>query len=277
VRSLFAGRIVQTLRDRTMERPAGVCSVVVDGWGTKVYVACAGGLCAFGKRVGTAEFKILAALPFPDADNVRFDPTTLRVWVGFGGGRIGAIHTVTDVADPADLGAVLAAHPEAFALGPCGSRLYVNLAAKGAVVVVDASSGAVHASHALPSGCAQNYALAMDDGEDEKPRLLLGVRQPPCVLTLDCATGAELGRLPCAPDVDDLLLDAATKTLYAISGAGSVEAFSVGADAECLGAVATAVGARTGVWCPQRRRLYVAAPRTGACPVARVLVFQPTA
>src|SRR5689334_14986090 len=59
-----------------------------------------------------------------DADNVRYDASAKRVYVGFGGGALAAIDPVTARV----IGeAKLAGHPESFQLERNGSRVFVNV------------------------------------------------------------------------------------------------------------------------------------------------------
>src|SRR5438128_817890 len=77
-----------------------------------------------------------------DADNVRLDPTTGRIWVGYGDGALGAM----DV-NGTRVGEVrLSAHPESFQIEKSGPRIFVNLPDAKKIAVVDRNKGAVIAS-----------------------------------------------------------------------------------------------------------------------------------
>src|SRR6266446_5113393 len=69
-------------------------------------------------------FQLVGELNFKDdADNVRYDNTTKKIYVGFGSGGIAIINAV----DGKQLGSItLAAHPEAFELEKHGRRIFVN-------------------------------------------------------------------------------------------------------------------------------------------------------
>ena len=104
----------------------------------------------------------------------------------------------------------------------------------------------------------------------------------------DTDTGAEIARVPCAGDMDDLCYDPARRRLHVISahGGGTVttidltsrENFVRLAAATQAGTqaaaptVQTSIGARTGCWDSGRDSLYVACPATAKTP-ARLLVY----
>eukprot|EP00041_Stephanoeca_diplocostata_P015982 m.310781 g.310781 ORF g.310781 m.310781 type:complete len:393 (-) comp20214_c0_seq5:139-1317(-) len=100
----------------------------------------------------------------------------------------------------------------------------------------------------------------------------------------------------CAADADDVCYDAARDAVYVPTGSGVVDTFYVerspdpvhrpsgsnaGVDQNSPvslrpgGRVTSAVGARTGLFVPERDRLYVAAPATAVAP-ARLLVYAPS-
>ena len=68
-----------------------------------------------------------------DADNVRLDSTSGRVWVGYGSGALAALDT--DGKKLADI--PVGGHPESFQLEKNGSRIFVNVPDAGKIAVVD--------------------------------------------------------------------------------------------------------------------------------------------
>src|SRR3954471_24460615 len=75
-----------------------------------------------------------------DADNVRYDDSAKRIYIGFGNGGI----TVIRADNGAGLGSVKrAAHPEAFALEKHGRRIFVNVPEAEQVAVFDRDRGTV--------------------------------------------------------------------------------------------------------------------------------------
>src|SRR5258705_12666078 len=72
-----------------------------------------------------------------DADNIRVDPATKRVFIGYGSGALAVI-------DPSTRSKVedipLKAHPESFQIDPDTSQIFVNVPDARGIVVVDTTS-----------------------------------------------------------------------------------------------------------------------------------------
>ena len=203
----------------------------------------------------------------PDADNVRRLAADRAVVVGFGSGKLGWL----DAASGEPRGGVpLPGHPEAFEAETGGHRLFVNVPSARAVVVVDLGKRVEVARWTL-AGASGNFPMALDERHG---RLFVGTRSPPRLLAYDTGSGTIVANVPIAGDVDDLFLDERRKRLYAICGAGRIDVIRAASPDryELEGSIATARGARTGLFVPAQRRLYVAAPATGEAP-ARILVY----
>jgi hypothetical protein len=69
-----------------------------------------------------------------------------------------------------------------------------------------------------------------------------------------------------------MFVDTTRRRLYVIGGEGFVDVFSIDATYNRLARLATAPGARTGLFVKQQNRLYVAVPHRNA-QRASVLVF----
>jgi DNA-binding beta-propeller fold protein YncE len=202
-----------------------------------------------------------------DADNLRYDATRKRLYVGYGNGALG----VYDAAKGARLPDVaLDAHPESFQLDAASGRIFVNVASLQKVAVVDANRSAVTATWPVRAGAA-SFPMAFDAAHH---RLFVLTRKPPHLVVLDAETGKEVATLPADGDADDLFYDAAQKRLYGCFGAGSVIVYDQG-DADhytALAKIPTAAGARTGLFAPDLQRLFVAVPHRSN-PGAEIRVF----
>ena len=220
--------------------------VVANGQGTGVEMIDAG------------DFHPLRAIPLgADADNVRYDGTAKRVYVGYASGTLAAV-------DPADgrvvARAPLEGHPESFQLESAGSRIFVNVPSAGHIAVVDRSAMRVTATWPV-SAAKANYPMALD--EDGK-RLFIGCRRPAVVLVYDTTSGKQAASFPIVGDTDDMFFDAARKRLYVIGGEGFVDVFSTEGKYDRIAHIATAAGARTALFVKQQSRLYVAVPHRGS-------------
>lgn len=204
-----------------------------------------------------------------DSDNERWDPTSKSVVVGFGEGGLAFV-------DPAS-GKVtsrvkLKGHPEAFEVD--GGRVYVNVPPADEVAVVDIAKGEQVASWAV-DGADANYPMALDA---EGHRLYVGCRQPPKMLVYDTESGKQVASVAISADVDDIFWDAATRRLYLSCGEGYLDVVQrdEGDEFKRIAKVATAKGARTCLFVPERRVLYVAAPHRGEGGAASVKVYRVT-
>jgi len=193
-----------------------------------------------------------------DADNIRYDVATHTLYVGYGAGALGLIDA-TRAQRRGDI--PLQGHPEAFQLEQAGPRIFVNVPSAHHIAVVDRTARAVITTWPLQDAAA-NFPMALDETHH---RLFVGVRTPPLLLVLDTASGKEMARVPTVGDVDDLFYDAPHRRLYIAGGAGLLSMVAQ-EDADHYTPVATiptASGARTALWVPELRRLYLAVPHRG--------------
>jgi YVTN family beta-propeller protein len=219
----------------------------------KVVVANTGGtVVAFEDP----SFKLLATIPqMDDADNLRIDAVTNQLYVGYGDGALGLIDPTT----MKRLGDIkLPGHPESFRLEHAGPRGYVNVPRTKEVLVVDRQKQTITSRMPLV-GFAKNYPMSLDEGHH---RLFVGVRAPATLLVFDTQSGKQLASVPCVGDTDDLFYDSERDRVYVIGGEGFVDVFDVNPRDRPvrLARLSTASGARTGLWSPELKQLYVAAP-----------------
>ncbi len=216
-------------------------------------------------------FKLLKSVSYgDDADNLRFDSASGAVYVGYGGGALGALDK--EGGKTGDI--QLDAHPESFQLEKDGPRIFVNLPKSRKIAVVNRKTGAVTGTWNT-GGPQQNYPMAFDEANH---RLFVVCRSPARLVVLDTNSGKVIQSLPTSGDCDDVFYDQARTRLYAIGGEGAISVFQQeNADHYTeLATIKTVKGARTGFFSPELGRLYVAARKQGAQPAAiRVYEAQP--
>jgi chromate transporter len=201
-----------------------------------------------------------------DADNVRYDVASNRLFVAAEGG-------VTAV-DPGS-GKVLQqiaidGHPESFQLEAGSSRLFANLPGSSRIIVADRATGTVTAMWPT-AACGSNYPMALDEST---MRVFVGCRSPASVTSFDASSGKPIVSSSSVGDTDDLFYDTVRKRLYVIGGEGFVDVIERDGDRlRSVAHVPTRAGARTGLWVAAERRLYVATPARGA-NAAEVVVFE---
>ncbi len=194
-----------------------------------------------------------------DADNVRYDRAANRIWAGYGTGALAEI----DPALARRIGEVkLAAHPESFQLEKTGPRIFVNVPNAGHIAVIDRQTRSLVAKWPV-EGAAANFPMALDEADR---RLFMGCRKPAKVLVYDTATGKKVTEFPCVGDTDDLFYDAARRRVYAAGGEGFLSVYRQDSPDRYtgLGKIATAPGARTGLYVPELSTFYLAVPHRGA-------------
>ena len=203
-----------------------------------------------------------------DADNLRYDATARKVYVGYGRGALRVLDATTG-ASAGDI--ALHGHPESFQLEKNGPRIFVNIPTAGRISVVDRVKQTVVANWSVPA--AANFPMALDE---EGRRLFVGARAPAVLLVYDIDTGQVVARHPIGGDSDDLFYSAALKRVYVVCGEGRIDILRQEGRSRPLvleGSVKTASRARTGLLVPEDDALYVAAPASGAMP-ARVLAYK---
>ena len=257
----FAGTVLHTIRG--LQEPQGVYY-----WpeGNRLYVANGGN----GKVQvfdGTT-FAQMREYDFnSDPDNIRFDAKQKEVFVGYGAGALGVIS--------APIGSrvgetPLDAHPESFQLEQNGPRVFINVPGVKRVTVIDRRTRSVTANWPLAEA-QQNFPMALDEAGH---RLFVGCRKPAKLIVFDTETGKQTASVDIAGDTDDLFYDRERKRIYVSGGAGSLTVLEeTGPDRYTqIAGIPTAPGARTSLFVPEFKRLYVAVPHRGK-QAAELLVF----
>jgi DNA-binding beta-propeller fold protein YncE len=216
-----------------------------------------GGICKIYdaksyQNVGQIDFK-------DDADNVRYDDSSKRLYVGFGSGGIGVI----SAAESKTVGSIkLSAHPEAFELEKNGKRIFVNLPNARHVGVIDREKSTVinEWNTDLAFG---NFPMALDEANH---RLFVGCRLPSKLVVLNTESGDVVAKIDISGDPDDIFYDSKRHRIYAICGAGKIDIIKQTDPKtyKALTKVDTASGARTGLFVPERDTLFVAVPNRGS-------------
>ncbi len=252
----FEGRAVHSIKG--LDQPQGVLYVPeLD----KIFVANAasGTVHVYDGKTYSLR-KTIALGEESDADNVRWDEASKRVFVGIRGG-IAMIDAVTETHTGTDLKGS-GGHSESFQLEKKGSRIFVNVPEDGSVVnVIDRNTGALTKWEL--NGAKANYPMALNEDDH---RLFIVTRRPPLLMVLDTETGKEVARVPVGAASDDVYFDAERKRIYVICGEGHISVvqqndpnhYSLRAN------IPTAVGVRTGIFFGNS--LYVGVPASAPEP-----------
>src|SRR6266581_1386828 len=216
-----------------------------------------GGIC---KIYDAKSFQTVGELNFKDdADNVRYDDATKKIYVGFGSGGIAAVNAP----DGKQIGSIkLSAHPEAFELEKNGKRIFVNVPNARQVAVIDRDKGEIVATWKTDLAFG-NFPMALDETNH---RLFVGCRLPAKLVVLNTESGDVVTKTDISGDPDDVFYDSKRHRIYATCGAGKIDIIEQ-TDAnnyKALTKIDTAEGARTGLFVLEQDVLFVGVPHNGA-------------
>jgi YVTN family beta-propeller protein len=203
-----------------------------------------------------------------DADNIRFDATSNRVYVGYGRGALSVIDPVTrqKVAS-----IPLKGHPESFQVEDKGYRIFINIPGEHEVVVVDRERHKLIAnwpSHELHA----NYAMSLDRAQQQ---VAVVFRSPSRLVAFSSKDGTVRWSTDTCEDSDDVFVDHVRRRVYVSCGEGVVETFEQHDGIyRRIGRLATVSGARTSLYSPELERLFVAVRATFTAPAA-IWVLRP--
>src|SRR6266852_3907886 len=167
--------------------------------------------------------------------------------------------------------AKLDAHPESFQIALSRPVIYVNIATKAKVVLIDRNTHKI-TDWPLKAG-KSNYPMALDESDH---RIFVVPRRPAQLVVIDSDSGAMVASVACVNDADDLYYDAGRKRIYVPGGEGFLSVIQQRDrdHYQSLAKVPTTIGARTGLWYEKRDRFYLAVP-AGSKQGAALWVYAP--
>ena len=258
---LKAGKRANTISG--LKEPQGVLYVPGSG---RLYVASSKDGTV--KIFDATQLKLLKTVEYNnDADNLRYDSSRERIYVGFGDGALGELDS-----DGKKIGEIrLDSHPESFQLEKNSARIYVNLPKSRKIAVLDREKGTVLTTWGTGMSF-NNYPMALDE---QNHRLFVVTRLPARLLVMDTSSGKTVQTLSAVGDCDDVFYDQSRTRIYASGGEGAISVFEQ-QDADHykeVGRIATVKGARTSFFSLDLSRLYLAVRRQGSS-TAMIQVFE---
>src|SRR5437667_7828811 len=162
-------------------------------------------------------FQQISELNFKDdADNVRYDSATKKIYLGFGSGGI----AVVNAPDGKQIGSIkLSAHPEAFELEKGGKRIFVNVPNSRHVAVIDRDKGEVAAIWKTDLAFG-NFPMGLDEANH---RLFIGCRIPSKLVVLNTDSADVVAKIDIYGDPDEVFYDKKRHRIYAVCGAGEID------------------------------------------------------
>ena len=246
-----------------LDEPQGVAYIPQQ---QEIFVANGGnGDCYF---YNAQNFEKTAAIHLSsDADDVRYDSTDQKIYVGYGNGAIAVINAQThqQIAD-----IKLQAHPEGFELDKQLNRLFVNIPGAHKIAVIDIklfklidqwSTGEFNA----------NFPLALDTAHHY---IIVGYRHPAKLVVLNEETGAIVNVADMVNDVDDIYVDEPTKRIFASGGGGFISIYQWKDQMlQQVANISTRSGARTSLLIPTLS-LFVLAARASGNNTAELQIYE---
>ena len=197
-----------------------------------------------------------------DADNVRVDLATNRVFVGYAAGALAVIDPTTRKKID-DLR--LPAHPESFQLSATTNQIFVNLPEKRSIGVIDRASGQQRASWPMHDA-AGNFPMILDEANQ---RVIVVFRNPARLEVFAMTNGEKIAERDTCGDSDDVFMDARRKRVYVSCGEGAIDVFDAeGTSYRRLARIPTVPGARTSLFIPTMDLLALAVRANGKEPAA---------
>jgi DNA-binding beta-propeller fold protein YncE len=203
-----------------------------------------------------------------DADNIRIDPNTHRVIVGYGKGALAVI----DPVNQKKIGDIkLKGHPESFQITGDGRQGFVNVPDAHEIAAVNFAQGHQTAGW-TPGLLLGNYPMTLDKAGS---RVNVVFRHPATLAAFDTQTGKKLYSIETCGDSDDVFFDSSRGRLYVSCGEGFLDVLDNSQPSfHRVAKVPTIEGARTSLWVPELDR-YILAVRATSTEPAAIWIFRP--
>ena len=211
--------------------------------------------------VDCKEYKIIKTIKLgPGVDHGVYNPVDKYFYVESGGGKDAKSHvlSIIDTASFKQVGEILGLpgdSNEGMVIDHAGKKLYVNLTGSDEIGIIDLSTRQIIARWPLPDAHVA-HAIALDEPHH---RLFTATRKPGKFIVFNTDTGKVVSSLPCVGVNSDMSLDVAQKRIY-VTGSDTASVFKqFGADHyEHIAEVPTAYRAKSSIFVPELKRLYVA-------------------
>jgi YVTN family beta-propeller protein len=215
-------------------------------------------------------YQLITSIKMPggDADNVRYDDTNDKIFVGYGDGGIVVIDAKT-LKQLADI--KLPGHPESFQLSADSKRIYVNVPDAQILATIDLDKYTITNKWKIEIAKA-NFPMALDATNH---RLFVGCRNPSKLLVINSESGNIVAQIDIDSDTDDIFYDNPSKQIHLSCGGGYVDVIKQnGPDKyDITLRIESRSGARTSLFVPELNQLLVAAPaRSGS--EAQLMIYE---
>ncbi len=198
-------------------------------------------------------------------DHGVFNPVNKYYYVESGGGHSAPTHVLSIIDTKSfkhvgDIAGLPGSSNEGMVIDHAGKKLYVNLTGTDEVGVIDLDTRRFVAKWPLPDAHVAHPILL----DEPNHRLFIATRKPAQFIVFDTDTGKALASLPCVGVNSDMSFDVSRKRIY-VTGSETASVFEQ-RDAnhyEHIAEVPTAYRAKSSIFVPDLKRLYVAASGKG--------------
>jgi YVTN family beta-propeller protein len=211
--------------------------------------------------VDCREYKIINTLKLgKGVDHGILNPINKYFYVENGAAPGGKMHVLSIIDTKSfkvvgEIGGLPGDSNEGMVVDRAGKKLYVNLTGSDEVGVIDLETRQIIARWPLPDAHVA-HAIALDESNH---RLFTATRKPAQFIVFNTDTGKVVASLPCVSVNSDMSLDVEHKRIY-VTGSDTASVFEQ-RDAdhyEHIAEVPTAYRAKSSIFVPQLKRLYVA-------------------
>jgi len=224
--------------------------IVTDGGGTDAV-----------ELVDCNSYQIINTLKLGKAvDHGVFNPANKYFYVENGGGSGATTHVLSIIDTKSfrqvgEIAGIPGESNEGMVIDRAGKTLYVNMTGSDEVGVIDLNTLQFIARWSLPDVHVA-HAIALDEPHH---RLFTATRKPPQFIVFNADTGKVVASLTCVGVNSDMSFDAERRRIY-ITGSDTASVFEqLDADHyEHIAEVPTAYRAKSSIFVPQLKRLYVA-------------------
>ena len=216
--------------------------------------------------VDCKKYKIIKTIKLGQGvDHGVLNPVNKYYYVESGGSSSSPTHLLSIIDTKSfkhvgDIAGLPGSSNEGMVIDRAGKKLYVNLTGTDEVGVIDLDTRQLVAKWPLPDA-HEAHAIVLDEPNH---RLFTASRKPAKFIVFDTDTGKVVTSLPCAGVNSDMSLDVSRKRIY-VTGSETASVFEQ-RDAdhyEHIAEVPTAYRAKSSIFVPDLKRLYVAASGKG--------------
>jgi DNA-binding beta-propeller fold protein YncE len=216
--------------------------------------------------VDCKEYKVIKTIKLTEGvDHGVLNPVDKYYYVESGGGSSTPTHvlSIIDSKSFTHVGEVvgLPGHSnEGMAIDRAGKRLYINLTGTDEVGVIDLETRQIVAKWPLPDAHVA-HAIFLDEPDH---RIFVATRQPARFIVFNTDTGKIVSSLPCVAVNSDMSFDVSRRRIY-VTGSETASVFEQ-RDAdhyEHIAEVPTAYRAKSSIFVPDLKRLYIAVSGKG--------------